>query len=43
MKMTGPFVGTHKNRNPGPGHYKSFSTLNKLCFSLAGKNLKVDK
>ncbi len=43
MKITGPFVATQKNKNPGPGHYQSNSTLNKICYSLVGKNIKIDK
>lgn len=43
MKITGPFVKSHKNKNPGPGTYNSLSTLNKISYSMNGKNVKQDK
>ena len=43
MKITGPFVATQKNKNPGPGAYPSSTTLNKLSYSMVGKNVKIDK
>lgn len=43
MKITGPFVATQKNKNPGPGAYPSNSTLNQLSYSMRGKTPKIDK
>ena len=43
MKITGPFVATQKNKNPGPGAYPAKSTLSKLSYSMNGKNLREDK
>lgn len=40
MKITGPFVTSHQNKNPGPGAYDAFSTLGKVSYSMNGKNLK---
>lgn len=42
MSITGPFVGTKRNKNPGPGAYSSKTTLNKLSYSINGKNIKED-
>jgi len=41
--MTGPFVGTLKNRNPGPGNYELGSTLNKTSYSMFGRISIEDK
>lgn len=38
MIMTGPLMGTYKNKNPGPGNYELKSTLNKNGYSLFGRN-----
>ena len=43
MKITGPFVATQKNKNPGPGAYPSNSTLNKLSYSMRGKSSIIDR
>jgi len=43
MTMTGPFVGTLKNRNPGPGNYELGSTLNKTSYSMFGRISIEDK
>lgn len=43
MKITGPFVSTLKNKNPGPGTYENEGKLGKLSYSMRGKNTKVDK
>lgn len=43
MKITGPFVSTIKNKNPGPGAYESFTALSKKAYSMKGKNFKEDK
>lgn len=43
MKITGPFVATQKNKNPGPGAYTSKSTLSKQSYSMNGKNFREDK
>ena len=37
MKVTGPFVATHNNKNPGPGTYESLSWLNKTSYSMSAK------
>lgn len=40
MKVTGPFVATHNNKNPGPGTYESYeslSGLNKTSYSMSAK------
>ena len=43
MAVTGPFVHPYKNKNPGPGNYEHKSGLSKTCYSMAGKNYRVDK
>ena len=43
MKITGPFVATQKNKNPGPGAYPLNSTLNNLSYSMCGKSSKIDR
>ena len=43
MEVTGPFVQSKKNGNPGPGSYQHSSGLNQGTFSLCGKNYKEDK
>ncbi len=40
MSITGPFVATKRNKNPGPGAYSSKTTLNNLSYSMNGKNIK---
>ena len=43
MSITGPFVATKRNKNPGPGAYSSKTTLNNLSYSMNGKNIKEDE
>jgi hypothetical protein len=43
MKITGPFVSTHKNKNPAPGSYDIAPTLSRTCYSMLGKNYQEDK
>lgn len=43
MKITGPFVSTHKNKNPAPGSYDLTSTLSRTCYSMLGKNYMEDR
>lgn len=38
MIMTGPFVETLKNKNPGPGNYDLKSTLNRNTYSMFGRH-----
>lgn len=43
MKVTGPFVSTIKNKNPGPGSYETTSALSRTSYSMRGKSFKQDK
>jgi len=43
MTMTGPFVATMKNKNPGPGNYDLRSTLCKTSYSMFGRISIEDK
>ena len=43
MEITGPFVSTKMNKNPGPGSYEQKSTLNKTFFTFRGKNHRENK
>ena len=43
MEITGPFVQTIRDKNPGPGSYEKGSCLNELTFSLKGKNYHEDQ
>lgn len=40
MKITGPFVSTLKNKNPGPGNYDSASMKKNIAYSIRAKNIK---
>lgn len=43
MTITGPFMLTYKNKNPGPGNYESKSMLSQTCYSMKGKNYVEDR
>ena len=43
MEITGPFVQTKKNKNPGPGAYPHHGELSENTFTLRGKNYQEDK
>lgn len=43
MEVTGPFVKSKLNKNPGPGSYQHRSQLSQGAFSLRGKNYQEDK
>lgn len=43
MEVTGPFVVSKKNKNPGPGKYSLNSTLNKLSYTLGSKHSKDNR
>ena len=38
MEVTGPFVSTIRDKNPGPGTYKYGHSLKSSTFTLRGKN-----
>lgn len=44
MEITGPFLHTIRNKNPGPGTYKLKSTVAEdiITYSLGTKNYQVD-
>lgn len=37
MEVTGPFVSSKKNKNPGPGNYELPSMLQKTSFAFRSK------
>ena len=43
MEITGPFMETIQNKNPGPGSYEQNNCLNKITFALRGKNYEEDQ
>ena len=43
MTITGPFMLTYKNKNPGPGNYEAKSMLSRTCYSMKGKNYVEDR
>lgn len=43
MEITGPFVQTKRDKNPGPGTYEQKNTLNNhITYSLGAKNYQED-
>lgn len=42
MEITGPFVSTIRDKNPGPGTYKYGHSLKSSTFTLRGKNYQED-
>ena len=43
MEVTGPFVNSIRDKNPGPGTYRQKNMLNTSAFTLRGKNYQEDQ
>ena len=42
MEVTGPFVNSIRDKNPGPGTYRCKQMLKSTTFTLRGKNYQED-